>query len=66
MPNRKYKLILLEKNGEYYRLIAAELKANTKEIIRVEEIVEGKEIKEMKEVLFELLPDWKSVRIERK
>jgi hypothetical protein len=57
------KRIIKEKNGNYYRLIAAHFN-NNKELIRVEEIVEGKVLKEIKGVLFELLPDWKNIKIE--
>ena len=57
------KRILLEKQGQYYRLIAAHF--NNENLDKVEEIVEGKILKEVKGLLFELLPDWKSIRIER-
>ncbi len=56
------KRITLEINGNYYRLIAAYYNHN--QIYRVEEIVESKSIKEAKRVLFELLPDWKTIKIE--
>jgi len=56
------KRIIKEKNGNYYRLIAAYYNHN--QIYRVEEIVEGRVLKEIKGVLFELLPDWKNIKIE--
>ena len=56
------KRITLEKNGDYYRLIAAYY--NDKELYRVEEIVEGRILKDIKGVLFQLLPDWKTIKIE--
>jgi hypothetical protein len=57
------KRVTIEKYGEYYRLIAA-LYDNDYYPVRVEEIVESKSIKEAKRVLFELLPDWKNIKIE--
>ena len=56
------KRITLEKNGDYYRLIAAYY--NDKELYRVEEIVEGKVLNHIKSLLFRLLPDWKTIKIE--
>ena len=57
------KRITLEKNGEYYRLIAAYY--NHEELYRVEEIVEGRVLKELKAILFLLLPEWNNIKIER-
>lgn len=56
------KRIIKEKNGNYYRIIAAHY--NDIEPVYIEEIVESKSIKEAKRVLFELLPDWKNIKIE--
>ena len=55
------KRITKEKNGDYYRLIAAYY--NDDQLYRVEEIVEGKVLKEIKALLFQLLPDWKGIKI---
>lgn len=58
------KRITIEKYGEYYRIIAALYNPDDYYPVRVEEIVEGKVLSEIKEILFELLPDWKDVVIE--
>jgi hypothetical protein len=56
------KRITIQKNGEYYRIIAAHY--NNIEPVYIEEIVEGKVLKEIKGILFQLLPDWKNIKIE--
>jgi|LakMenEpi03Aug12_release.lakeMendotaPanAssembly.Ray.scaffolds.fasta_scaffold399220_6 hypothetical protein len=51
--------ILIEKNGDYYRVIGAVY--NNEELIRAEEIVESRVLWDAKRVFFLLLPHWKHV-----
>lgn len=59
MTHRK---VLIEKNGELYRVIGAEY--NNKELIRVEEIVESRRIEIALSHFYRLLPDWNNVIVE--
>lgn len=54
--------VILEKNGEYYRVIGAVYNKN-KELIHAHEIIESKLVLEALETFYQLNPDWLEVEL---
>lgn len=58
------KRVILEKNGDYYRVIGAVFKKNSKELIKAHEIVESQLLSRALKQFYQLNPDWTNVYVQ--